>query len=129
MFQIALKKLRESKGISQRKLAEELGLSQSTVGMWESGKNRPEYSNLIKLAEIFGVSVNELTENEYSEEVIAKELHNNSDYVDSNKIYKKLVEIGLLKEGEPITEKHLEVLAEILAPQLEFIRFKLNQKQ
>ena len=75
MFQIALKKLRENNGMSQKKLAEELGLSQSTVGMWESGKNRPEYSNLLKLAEIFNVSVSELTENESFE--IEKSPHDN----------------------------------------------------
>lgn len=77
MFQIALKKLRENEGMSQKKLAEKLGLSQSTIGMWESGKNSPEYSNLLKLAEIFNVSVSELTENESFE--IEKDPHNNSN--------------------------------------------------
>ena len=39
MFRIILKRLREENKISQQKLANELKVSQSTVGMWENGKN------------------------------------------------------------------------------------------
>ena len=63
MFQIALKTLREKKGLSQYKLAEIMGVSQSTIGMWESGKNKPEYANLKKLADIFNVPLDALTGN------------------------------------------------------------------
>lgn len=60
MFQVVLKSLRENTRISQAELAKRLGVSQSTVGMWESGKNKPEYKMLIKIAEYFNVSVSEL---------------------------------------------------------------------
>lgn len=61
MFQVVLKDLREKHHLSQAKLAEKLGVAQSTVGMWENGKNKPEYKTLIKIAEFFNVSVNILT--------------------------------------------------------------------
>ncbi len=61
MFSIALKSLREQKGISQAKLAGILGVSQSTIGMWESGKNKPEYDNLRKLADVFQVPLDTLS--------------------------------------------------------------------
>lgn len=61
MFQVNLKKLRESKGLSQAKFAKEIGVSQSTVGMWESGKNKPEFSTLIKIADFFNVTTDILT--------------------------------------------------------------------
>ena len=61
MLQINIKKYRETLGISQYKLAGLMGLRQSTVGMWESGKSSPGYSNLVKLAEILGVTVSALT--------------------------------------------------------------------
>lgn len=60
MFQLRLKQLREQKKISQQQLANALSVSQSTVGMWESGKNKPEYTTLLKIAEYFGVSLDEL---------------------------------------------------------------------
>ena len=66
MLQIALKKLREEHNMSQSKLAKTIGVAQSTVGMWESGKNKPEYATLLKIADVFGVSVDYLTGNEAS---------------------------------------------------------------
>ncbi len=61
MFQIKLKELRELNHISQAKLAKIIGVSQSTVAMWEVGKSRPEYETLMKLADFFDVSIDELT--------------------------------------------------------------------
>lgn len=55
-----LKELRKRDKISQQKLADLLGVGQSTVAMWEKGKNSPEYSSLVKIAEIFAVSMDAL---------------------------------------------------------------------
>lgn len=60
MFSIRLKQLREEKGYSQAVLARKLGVGQSTVGMWENGKNKPHNSYLTMLSEIFGVSTDYL---------------------------------------------------------------------
>jgi len=67
MIQINLKKLREHKGISQYRLAEMMGVSQSTVGMWESGKNKPEHQNLEKLCKIFDVSMGTLLDSDFGD--------------------------------------------------------------
>lgn len=56
MFQIRLKLLRESLGISQHALARELGTSQGAIGNWESGIRQPNLDMLVKLASYFGVS-------------------------------------------------------------------------
>lgn len=56
MFMVELKKYRESANLSQAMLANKLGVSQATVGMWESGKREPNFSTLCKLADYFGVS-------------------------------------------------------------------------
>lgn len=42
MFRVTLKKLREDAGLSQAKLAEKLGVSQSAVGMWENGRKEEQ---------------------------------------------------------------------------------------
>lgn len=52
-----IKKQREARGISQTMLGRELGVRQSTVAMWESGKNHPNYETLLKIADFFGVGV------------------------------------------------------------------------
>lgn len=50
MFAIRLKELREQAGFSQAVLARKLGVRQSTVGMWENGKNKPQNSKLEMMA-------------------------------------------------------------------------------
>lgn len=50
MFQIRLKELRESRSLSQKDLAQALGISQSTVAMWENGSNFPRKSTLFMIA-------------------------------------------------------------------------------
>lgn len=52
-----IKRLREAKGLEQSDLADMLGYkSQSTISKWESGTNLPTGKNMIKLAQIFGVT-------------------------------------------------------------------------
>ena len=52
-----LKTLRLEKGISQRKLGEELGVVNQTVSFWESGAREPDFDTLIKITEYFNVTV------------------------------------------------------------------------
>ena len=49
MLKNQLKKLREGKDISQAKLAKDLGVAASTIGMYESGKREPDYEMLERL--------------------------------------------------------------------------------
>ena len=72
MFQIQLNKLRERDHISQYKLAAALGVSQSTVGMWESGKNKPDIATLRKIADYFNVTTDYLLyRNSDAEEIMS----------------------------------------------------------
>lgn len=59
MFSLELKKQREKRGLSQYKLAQQLGVSQATVGMWESGKRDPSFPVLRTICEFFGVSADQ----------------------------------------------------------------------
>ncbi|MBM7623658.1 helix-turn-helix domain-containing protein [Sporohalobacter salinus] len=55
-----IKKLRKEKNISQRKLAKILGLSPSTIAMYETEKRKPDSETLQKIADFFDVSVDYL---------------------------------------------------------------------
>ncbi|MDR0223180.1 MAG: helix-turn-helix domain-containing protein [Oscillospiraceae bacterium] len=57
MFAQRLKQLRELKNISQTRLAREMGVTQGTVGNWETGKRTPDTGTLQRLADYFSVSV------------------------------------------------------------------------
>lgn len=55
-----LKELREFEGLSQQKLADLTGISQSAIARWELGQAEPTASGLRKLSDFFKVSVDEL---------------------------------------------------------------------
>lgn len=52
-----IKKLRKEKNITQIRLSIELEVSQETISAYEKGKYYPSAAILIKLRDIFGVSV------------------------------------------------------------------------
>ena len=56
MFGQNLKKLRTSKNLSQSKLSKILGISSSTIGMYEQGRRFPDQTILTKIADFFDVS-------------------------------------------------------------------------
>lgn len=55
-----LKTLREAKRLTQRELGDMVGVSDSAVGQWENDRREPSVRILVKLAQIFGVSVDYL---------------------------------------------------------------------
>ena len=52
--------LRTGKGLSQEDLAQRLEVSRQSVSKWETGQSVPDLEKIIKLADLFGVSVDEL---------------------------------------------------------------------
>ncbi len=57
LFGKNLKNLRFGKGRSQRALGERVGVRNQAVSFWESGSREPDLDMLVKLAEVFNVSV------------------------------------------------------------------------
>lgn len=55
-----LAELRRARGYSQESLARELGLSRQAVSKWERAESSPDTENLIALARLYGVSLDEL---------------------------------------------------------------------
>ena len=52
--------LRTGLGLSQEELAQRLEVSRQSVSKWETGQSVPDLDKLIKLADLFGVTVDEL---------------------------------------------------------------------
>jgi len=55
-----IRHLRESRGLTQSALAEQIGVSSKTVSKWETAKGLPDISLLQPLAQALGISVIEL---------------------------------------------------------------------
>lgn len=55
-----LKALRESVGIGQVKLAQDLGVSKGIISLWENEKREPTLTYLVALAKYFDVTIDYL---------------------------------------------------------------------
>lgn len=115
-----LKRLRESKKLSQQQLADKLNINRSTYARYELNKTQPDYETLQKLAEFYNVSIDyiltgvdtKLTEKD--ERDIAKRME---------KIKQDLAaDGGLSFYGEPLSEEAKQSL-------LEAMEFAVRQAQ
>lgn len=52
-----IREIRTTKGWTQSKLSELSGVSLPTIRSWEQGKSEPLFSNVVTLADLFGVSL------------------------------------------------------------------------
>lgn len=62
--------LRHEKGISMKKLGLSLGVSESTISMYETGKRQPDNDMLVKIANYFNVSTDYLLCNDIKKEPV-----------------------------------------------------------
>lgn len=56
----ALRELMSEHGLSQQKLADALGINQTTVSQWLLGRKKPGYDSILLLYERFGLTPNAL---------------------------------------------------------------------
>lgn len=63
-FRDNLIKLRTESQLTQEKLAEKINVTRAAVGKWEAGNGTPNIENLVKLSNLFNVTVDELLKGE-----------------------------------------------------------------
>ncbi|MBR7147128.1 MAG: helix-turn-helix transcriptional regulator [Oscillospiraceae bacterium] len=66
-------RLRGEKHLSQGELADALDVSRQSISKWETDASVPELEKLVKLSELFGVSLDELVKGEREEKAEANE--------------------------------------------------------
>ena len=59
-FQNVFKQLRLASGYTQQEMAEKLGISRSTIGMYETGAREPDFETLEAIADFFNVDIDYL---------------------------------------------------------------------
>ena len=60
-------KIRKEKKLTQKQLADELGITDRAISKWENGKSMPDLSLLKPICNILDISINELLSGEYIE--------------------------------------------------------------
>ena len=61
-----LKYHREKNNLSQNKLAKETGIKQQNINRWEKGEATPNIEFCIKLADFYGISLDELVGRDFN---------------------------------------------------------------
>lgn len=57
-----VKELRTAAGMTQKALADQLGVTVSTVSKWEMGQRTPELERVFRMTLIFGVPIEEIVQ-------------------------------------------------------------------
>ena len=68
-----LRDLRQEKGMTQERLAEQLNVSQRTVSRWETGSNMPDLDVLLQLADFYHVDLRALLNGEKLKKKMSEE--------------------------------------------------------
>ena len=98
---------RKKMNLSQEELAARIGVSRQAVSKWERAEASPDTDNLILLADIYGVSLDELLkgEKETESETQSEEPENNTENNhDSDTTYKKSDKVSF-KHGIHVDSK------------------------
>ena len=111
-----LKSMREKKGLLQKQLGDSLGISASTIGMYEQNRREPDNSTLKKIANFFEVSTDYLLDNENDKYINEKGLK------EQEVLKKTLIDNGYMKADEDLTDEELKKLMEFVKDNKKYIK-------
>ena len=101
-----LVKLRKKYGYSQEELADKLGLSRQAVSKWERAEASPDTDNLICLAKLYGVSLDELLATDEDIDTIVEEQIKEDAKQEAPKEEKKDDHVVINDDGVVLCEKN-----------------------
>lgn len=109
--------MRKEQNLTQRKLADELCISDKTISKWECGKGLPEVSLMLPLCEILKISVNELLSGEKlnASEYKAKAEENIMKLINEKQENKKRITLSIIVMAITIISASVLVMVSGLA--------------
>ena len=104
-----IRNYRKQAGMSQEKMAELIGVSRQAITKWENGTGTPDIANLVAIAELFQISLDELLLNEKKEKKQSEYLYESTTEYDIDGIKNFDIKLGSVhtvilssSEGEKI---------------------------
>lgn len=67
---------RKQKGMTQQELANMIGITNKSISKWETGEGSPDINNLLILAKLLEVSVEEILEGEFKTVEVVSSIEN-----------------------------------------------------
>ena len=119
-FAERLRSLRQEKGWSQQRLADELKLSKSSVNMYERGEREPGFETMESIADLFNVDMNYLygrTDIKIADPIIRTDIHAPRPIPPGFEPVPKMRKVPLIGSiacGDPITaEQNIEKMVDV----------------
>ena len=104
VFGNRLKELRKNKGYTQQELAKLIGISASSIGMYEQGRREPENAVLSRICQVLDTTTDYLIG--FSSDTPAKNQDVNQAIDDFTNMLRS--QQGLMFKGEPLSEQDRE---------------------
>ena len=73
MISMRIRELRKQAKLSQEMMAEKIGVSRQAITKWETGLGAPDIENLVAIADLFKLSLDELMGRDIEHETLAKD--------------------------------------------------------
>ena len=108
-----LKKLRRQRGVTQKEIADYLGISVSAYGNYELGQRKPNFEILCKIADFFDVSIDYLLERpralliSSSEELNGELLDLAVNFTDKKQLLAVIIKLGSITPDHFQTVLHM----------------------
>ena len=117
---INIKNARKNNNMTQRQLADAIGVSHNTISDWESGNHKPDIDTLFLLCNILKVDANYMLD--YEEKIKELEVQNKSNDDQYKQILKNK---GLMDDNDNINEENFKKLIDFAVANKDFI---INKK-
>lgn len=108
MFAKRLKELRQLKCLTQAELAELLGISSSSVGMYEQGRREPDINLINKICEVFSVT------SDYLLGMTSKSTTVDVGQIIGDMRARMMTSEGLMFNGVPLSEEDVSKLMDAI---------------
>lgn len=138
-FQNIFKRLRVASNFTQAEMAQKLGISRSTIGMYETGAREPDFETLEKIADFFNVDTDYLlgrtdrtsilpeTIGQYNSSLTKKDEKDIEKILDSTR-EQLLSQEGLMFDGNPATPEAIDSILSAMQIGMEMAKKKNKEK-
>ena len=115
-----MKKFRKQKKLTQEELASRIGVIRATYWAYEKGSIMPPYEKLEQLADIFGITIDELMGRETDKSDISDDL---------SKLIRKLEKENLVYDGELLNDQTRELLIASLENSIKLLKIMKGENK
>jgi transcriptional regulator with XRE-family HTH domain len=113
-FYEELKAARIKAGLTQQQIADEIGITKSTYCGYETAKRNPDPQRIKQLAKVLHISADTLLDTGIEKEKAPASTEAEAREISLEETDKLLVALGLIKEGEQLSDDDLAFLEGII---------------